>query len=65
MKSVKFANYEALYIHRAGNKTSGSYDGPMEAIRIFFNDPRKIILKLYKSTHNNTRLKLIDTYTKD
>ena len=65
MKTVKFANYEALYIHKAGNRTSGSYDGPMEAIRIFFNDPNKTILKLWKSTHNNTRLKLIDIYTKD
>jgi len=64
-QKIKYANYEALFIHEAGNRTSGSYNGSMEAIKIFYNDPKKIILRLYKSTNNNTRLKLIDTYIKD
>jgi hypothetical protein len=46
MKTVKFENYEALYIHKAGNRTSGSYNTEFEAIRIFFNDPNKKNFKI-------------------
>lgn len=58
----KFRNYEALFIHEKGNRTSFSCDFAAEALDRFRKSPTSVKMILFKSTHNNTRLKKYAEY---
>lgn len=59
---IKYSNYEAILIHEKGNRTGFGCDFHAEAIRIFAGSKTAIKMILFKSTHNNTRLKIIAKY---
>jgi hypothetical protein len=61
-KKVKFSNYEALFIHKKGNRTGGRYDFAHEALKAFKRSKTAIKCVVFKATHNNTRLKKFTEY---
>ena len=54
---TKFKNYEAIYTHEKGNKTRMGCDFAAEAMKRFKESRTATKMELFKSTHNNTRLK--------
>lgn len=59
---VKYRNYEAVFIHFDGTKTSFGCDFGNEALEKFKSIKTAQKMLLYISTHNNTRLKLCEEY---
>jgi hypothetical protein len=54
---IKYRNYEALIIHEKGNRTGFGCDFADEALKTFKASKTAIQMVLFRSTHNNTRLK--------
>lgn len=62
MGRIKYQNYEAILIHEKGNRTGFGSDFINEALVKFKNSKTAVKMILFKSTHNNTRLKKIGEY---
>lgn len=62
MRRNKYANYEAILIHEAGNKTRFGCDFAGEALRKFKASKTAVKMIVWQSTYNNTRLKKYAEY---
>jgi len=60
--SIKYKNYEALLIHKKGNRSRFGCDSTGEALKRFMESKTAIRMLLFISTHNKTRLKKYTEY---
>jgi hypothetical protein len=61
---IKYENYECIFIHEKGNRTSCGCSFLAHAFNEFEKDKTAVKMTIFKSTHNNTRLKAYEKVIK-